>query len=262
MILLVYLLLGIFAGILAGLFGVGGGLIIVPTLIFVFTSQGMAAEILTHMAIGTSLATMIVTSVSSVRQHHSIGAVRWDIFKVLAPGIILGVVLGVQFASMLSGIQLQRAIGIFAILISIQMAFDIQPNGHRKLPGTTACAGTGGGIGFVSALFGIGGGSLTVPFLSWCSVVMQQAVATSAACGLPIAVFGAITNIMVGWSDPSLPNWSSGYVYWPAFLGIVLTSTFAARWGATIAHRLSPVVLKRAFAALLFVIGLRFLLAA
>ena len=259
MIVAVYLLLGAIAGTFAGLFGIGGGLIIVPVLVFSFELQGVSPEVLTHMAVGTSLATIVFTSLSSIKTHHSKGAVRWDLFKPMAVGIAIGAVLGGMTAAQLSGEYLQMVIGVFAIVIAIQMGLALKPKPSRDVPGSTGLAASGVGIGWASAIFGIGGGSLTVPFLSWCNVRMQNAVATSAACGLPIAVMGALTNVYEGWQQPALPEWSVGFVYLPALVGIVMTSVWFAKLGAKLAHRLEPDVLKRIFAVLLLVVGIRFI---
>ncbi|WP_160152675.1 sulfite exporter TauE/SafE family protein [Microbulbifer sp. ALW1] len=263
-VLLIYLLVGIGAGTIAGLFGVGGGLIIVPALVLVFTAQGIAPEILTHMAVGTSLATIIVTSISSVRAHHGKRAVDWNIVATMAPGILIGSWLGGMTADWLSGPWLQLLIGVFAVGIGIKMWLDglrkaQLPTDGSRLPGKVGLSAVGAFIGWASAIFGIGGGSLTVPFLSRCHVIMQRAVATSAACGLPIAIAGALSFAVQGWHNSLLPEWSSGYIYWPAFFGIVLTSTVFARVGAHIAHKLSPQLLKNCFAGLLLVIGARFI---
>lgn len=263
-VLLIYLLVGIGAGTIAGLFGVGGGLIIVPALVLVFTAQGIAPEILTHMAVGTSLATIIITSISSVRTHHGKRAVDWRIFAAMAPGILVGSWLGGVTADWLSGPWLQLLIGVFALGIALKMWLDglrraELPTDASRVPGKLGLSVAGAFIGWASAIFGIGGGSLTVPFLTRCHVLMQRAVATSAACGLPIAVAGALSFAVQGWNNPQLPAWSSGYIYWPAFLGIVLASAWFARLGALLAHKLSPQLLKNCFAGLLFVIGTRFI---
>ncbi|ANG64809.1 hypothetical protein A8C75_21570 [Marinobacterium aestuarii] len=256
-----YLALGAAAGVTAGLFGIGGGLLIVPVLVFSFGAQGISPEILTHMAVATSLATIVVTSISSILAHHKRGAVRWELFRPLGLGILLGAFLGVKTAGQLPGEVLQMLIGSFALLVSLQMAFGAKPSespGDAPKPAGLAVAG--GLIGWASALFGIGGGTLTVPYLSWRHVRMQQAVATSAACGLPIALMGAFSNVLEGWGHEALVDWSLGYVYLPAFAGIVLTSPFFARLGARWAHRLPAPVLRRIFAAFLALVGLRFLL--
>ena len=255
-----YMLLGAAAGVLAGLFGVGGGLIIVPVLVFSFAAQGFAPEVLTHMAVGTSLATIIFTSINSVLEHQRKGAVLWPIFTWMAVGILLGAGFGALTAASIQGPLLQKIIGVFAVTIALQMALDLKPKAEKPLPGKGGLIGAGGVIGWASAIFGIGGGSLTVPFLTWRSVVMQQAVATSAACGLPIALAGALSFMLIGWERPALPAWSLGFVYLPALLGIALTSMYFARLGARLAHRLSPRLLKRLFALLLFCVGSSFLL--
>lgn len=257
---LLYLALGALAGVLAGLFGIGGGLVIVPVLIFSFGLQGVSPEVAAHLAVGTSLATIIFTSVSSIRSHHARSGVRWDIFRPMVAGILVGAVLGAWTASLLSGAALELIIGVFVILVGLKMLLEVNPGPGRDVPGSGGLGGAGAAIGWASAIFGIGGGTLTVPFLSWCNLRMQQAVGTSAACGLPIAVAGAAANVVTGWGQPSLPEYSVGYIYLPAMLGIVLTSILFARFGAALAHRLDARLLKRIFALLLIVVGLRFLM--
>jgi hypothetical protein len=259
--LFMYLALGAAAGVAAGLFGIGGGLLIVPVLVFSLGLQGVSPEVLTHMAVATSLATIVVTSVSSILAHHKRGAVRWDLFRPLGIGILAGAFLGVKTAGQLPGEVLQMLIGCFALLVALQMAFGRKASDNPGAVPTTGGLGVAGGlIGWASAIFGIGGGTLTVPYLSWRHVNMQQAVATSAACGLPIAIMGACANVLEGWGHEALADWSLGYVYLPAFAGIVLTSPFFARLGARWAHSLSARVLRRVFAAFLALVGLRFVL--
>jgi hypothetical protein len=160
-------------------------------------------------------------------------------------------------ASYLSGSQLQFAFGSFVIIVAAQMGLGLSASAHRSLPGAVGMSGVGAVIGWVSALFGIGGGSLTVPFLSWCNVVMQRAVACSAACGLPIALFGSLSYMWQGQGHSELPPWSTGFVYWPAFIGIVITSSLAAQLGARLAHRLPAQRLKRIFALFLLLVGVK-----
>ena len=255
-----YLALGAVAGTLAGLFGIGGGLIIVPGLIFSFGLQGVSPEIAAHLAVGTSLATIVFTSLSSIRFHSQHGAVRWEIFRPMAVGIVGGALLGAWSASLLSGPALELLIGLFVIAMAIKMLAGANPKPGRDLPGQPGLAASGGVVGWASAIFGIGGGTLTVPYLNWCNVRMQQAVGTSAACGLPIAIAGALGNVWTGWEQPSLPAYSVGFVYLPALIGIVLSSVFFARFGAALAHRLDAAVLKRIFAVFLLIVGFRFLL--
>ncbi len=255
-----YLALGALAGTLAGLFGIGGGLIIVPVLIFSFGAQGVSAEVAAHLAVGTSLATIVFTSLSSIRSHHQRNAVRWEIFRPMAVGIVVGAVVGAWSASLLSGPALELVIGVFVIAVAIKMLAGADPKPGRAVPGPVGLTPAGGVIGWASAIFGIGGGTLTVPYLSWCNVRMQQAVGTSAACGLPIAVAGALGNIGTGWNNPNLPEYSLGFIYLPALLGIIPTSVVFARVGAILAHRLDGALLKRIFAVILLVLGFRFLL--
>lgn len=257
MALLLYALVGAFAGTTAGLFGVGGGLVIVPILVLSFTLSGYDPEILTQLAVGTSLTTIVVTSLSSIWAHHRLGNVNWRVFWALTPGIVLGVWGGVNTAGMLRGSHLQLAFGVFVVVVALQMALALKPKPQRQLPRAAGMGLTGGVVGFVSALFGIGGGSLTVPFLSWCNVRMQEAVATSAACGLPIALIGVIANLQVGWQRPGLPEGSTGFIYWPAVLGVVATSAIFARFGAHWAQRLPAAQLKRAFALFMMVVGVQ-----
>ncbi|GAA6134702.1 sulfite exporter TauE/SafE family protein [Oceaniserpentilla sp. 4NH20-0058] len=261
MLILTYLAVGAFAGLLAGLFGIGGGMVIVPVLVITFESLGFSNDVLTHMAVATSLASIVFTSLSSVRTHHQKKAVDWSIVKMLSLGILVGAVLGVLTADSLSGAGLQIVIGISALMMAAQMGLGLKPKPTRSLPGPVGLGSAGAGIGWASALFGIGGGSLTVPFLTWCNHPMQRSVATAAACGFPIALVGALSNMAVGWSNPLLPQESIGYVYWPALLGIVITSVPCARLGAKLAHRLSAEKLKRLFAIMLVFVAVKFLTA-
>jgi len=259
--LIIYLLIGAIAGFTAGLFGVGGGLIIVPILYIVFTQMNYDPNVIMHIAVGTSLATIIVTSISSVTAHHKKGAVLWRVFRNLAPGLVLGSFLGAGVADLMSGQHLQLLIGVFAVWMAYKMFRGahavIDPNRH--LPSAILQFAVGGGIGIASAIFGIGGGSLTVPFLNRHGVVMQKAVATSAACGLPIAVAGAIGFMWFGAREHiDVPN-TIGYVHIYAFLGISTMSFITAKFGAKVAHRLSAAMLKKCFAGLLVVVGCYFI---
>jgi len=258
--LLLYLALGAFAGLMAGLLGVGGGLIIVPVLAGIFQHQQMSAAVIMHLAIGTSLATIVVTSVSSVRAHHQRGAVLWPVVWRLTPGIVIGAWLGAVVADALPSAVLSKIFAVFVLVVAAQMAFGAKPAPHRELPGAPGMLATGGVIGAVSAIVGIGGGSLTVPFLTWCNTPMRQAVATSAACGLPIALAGAIGFIVTGLNAAELPAWSLGYVYGPALVGVAFASMLSAPLGAKLAHTLPAEVLKKVFAVFLTLIGVRMLL--
>ena len=259
--LIIYLLIGAIAGFAAGLFGVGGGLIIVPILYIVFTQLNYDPSALMHMAVGTSLATIIVTSISSVTAHHKKGAVMWPVFRNLAPGLALGSFLGAGIADYISGQGLQLLIGFFAVWVAYGMftgaSKPVDPK--HDLPSKEMQLLAGGGIGIASAIFGIGGGSLTVPYLIRHGVVIQKAVATSAAGGLPIAVAGALGFMWFGSNTQAEVPHSIGYVHIYAFIGISVMSFITAKLGAKVAHKLSPAMLKICFACLLSVVGLYFI---
>jgi hypothetical protein len=257
--LLVYLVLGGVAGTLAGLLGVGGGLVIVPALLWVFRANGLDEAVVAHLAVGTSLGTIIPTSLSSIRAHHRRGAVLWPVVGRLAPGIVVGAWLGAAIADRLATPWLQRVVGAFALIVAAQLLRGERPAAHRGLPGPAGLAAVGTGIGTLSGLVGIGGGSLTVPFLTWCGVDIRRAVATSAACGFPIAVAGAIGFGVAGWHVPGLPPGSTGFLYWPALAGVAAASVLTAPLGARLAHSLPVAVLRRVFAAVLAVVGAKLL---
>ncbi len=255
----IFLVLGAVAGTLAGLLGVGGGLIIVPVLLWLFQLKGMDPSIVVHLAVGTSLATIIVTSIASVIAHNRRGAVLWRVVAILSPGIVLGAWAGALVADLLPSLWLQRVFGCFAVAVGAQMASGFQLHAQRGLPGGGWMTLAGGVIGMVSAVVGIGGGSMTVPYLHWNSVSIRNAVATSAACGLPIALAGTVGFLAAGWNELALPDASIGYVYWPALPGIVVASMLFAPVGARLAHTLPVTSLKRIFALLLLVIGVKLL---
>lgn len=257
-ILLGYLVLGAVAGLMAGLFGVGGGLIIVPVLMYTFQLSGISTDVAAHLAIGTSLATIIFTSISSTYTHHKKGNIDWHVVRWLSLGIIFGCILGGFTASLLQGKTLKIIIGCFVLCMSIQLGLNLKPKASKTLPNIYGLSIVGFLVGWASAIFGIGGGSLIVPFLAFCSLVMQRAVAISAACGFPIALSGALSYAYFGWDVTGLPSWSLGYIYLPALIGITLTSMIFSRLGAKLAYRLSPVLLRRMFAIFLFIVGCSF----
>lgn len=258
-ILLGYLSLGLLAGLLAGLLGVGGGLVIVPALLFLFRYQGFPEALCMHLAVGSSLASVVFTSVSSGLAHHRRGAVCIRTVMLLTPGILVGAVLGAWLADRVTARLLQWIFGGFEILVAAQLAWGYRPAAHRELPAQPALIGIGSVIGGLSALLGIGGGTLTVPFLVWCNVAMHRAVGTSAVCGLPIALAGALGFAATGWAVVGLPPGSSGYLYWPAIATVVAASALSAPLGARWAHALPVATLKRVFAGVLLLIGVRML---
>ncbi|MEN8107474.1 MAG: sulfite exporter TauE/SafE family protein [Pseudomonadota bacterium] len=255
--LLTYLLTGAVAGLMAGLLGIGGGLVIVPALAWLFAGQGFTEATLMHYAVGTSLATIVLTSVSSLLAHHRRGSVLWPAVRNMAPGIVIGALAGAWLAKQLSSPGLALFFGMFEILVALQLLVGHQPAAHRSLPGPAALTAAGSVIGAVSAVFGIGGGTLSVPFLLWNRVDIRAAVGTAATCGLPIALAGAAGFVITGLGAAGQPDWSSGFVYWPAVAGIVLTSVLLAPLGARLAHYLPRQILQRMFAVLLVLVGLK-----
>jgi uncharacterized protein len=256
---LMYLALGAFAGVLAGLLGVGGGLIIVPVLTFIFTAQHLPEGHILHLALGTSLASIMFTSISSLRAHDGRGAVDWTVVRRISAGIVLGTFAGSWVAAQLSTNVLKVFFVCFQYYVAAQMLLNIKPKPHRQLPGWAAMSGVGGLIGGVSSLVGIGGGTMTVPFLVWCNVAIHRAIGTSAAVGFPIAVAGAVGYVVNGLSA-DLPPHSLGFVYIPALVGVALASIVTAPLGAKLAHSLPIATLKKIFACLLIVMGTKMLL--
>jgi uncharacterized protein len=256
---LLYLATGAFAGVLAGLLGIGGGLVIVPLLTFVFTAQQLPDAYILHLALGTSLASIIFTSVSSFRAHHARGAVNWRVVKMISVGILTGTFLGTWVAAQLSSPFLRVFFVCFLYYVAVQMLLNIRPTPSRTLPGGGGMFGVGNVIGGVSSLVGIGGGSLSVPFLTWCNVPMHHAVGTSAAIGFPIAIAGAAGYILNGLTVSALPPESLGFVHLPALAGISLASIFTAPLGVRLAHSLPVARLKKIFAVFLMVMGTRML---
>jgi uncharacterized protein len=259
-IILIYVGLGAVVGVLAGLLGVGGGLIIVPMVVFTLTWQGVPGQHLMHLALGTSLASIIFTSVSSFWAHHLRGAVHWDVVRRIVLGILVGTFLGSCLASRLSTNLLKGFFVVFLFYMGFQMLTNKKPKPTRRLPGGPGMFGAGSAIGVVSALVGIGGGSLSVPFMVWCNMTVHDAIGTSAAIGFPIAVAGAAGYIVNGLQAQGLPAYSLGYVYLPALAGIVGASILTAPLGVRLAHSLPVDKLKRVFAVLLFVMGAKMLI--
>jgi len=256
-ILLGYMLVGLLAGFVGGLFGVGGGVVIVPLLLLSFNAQGVDPSVSTHMAIGTSLAVIVFISSSSLWAHHKMGGVDWSAFKKLVGGIAVGSVLGGVVATGLAGTTLQIAFGCLLIVLGLQAGFGLRPVSGQALPGKFAMNCAGGVIGFLSAMFGIGGGSVTTPYLLWCGLPMRRAIGSSAACGLPVGFFSAITY-SVG-SASSVPEWTLGYVYLPALIGITLMTSLSVRWGAALAHYWPEATMKKLFTILSVLLGIRFI---
>jgi len=251
LIIAAYLALGAFSGLLAGLLGVGGGLIIVPALNFLFTLQGFNDQHLMHLSLGTSLATILFTALFSIRAHHAHDAILWPIFKRLTPGILVGALLGAAIADSFSNQVLRYSFAAFTLVVAMQIFFGTKTYAHRSLPNTAGMTTCAGSIGLISAIFGIGGGTLSTPFLLWNGIKLPNAIATSAACGLPIAIAGAGGYMLSGLNETLLPHYTTGYIYWPAVAGIIATSLITVPIGARLTHTLPTAILKKVLAVLL-----------
>jgi len=250
-----FLLLGSVVGLLAGLLGVGGGLIIVPVLVTIFISQGIDSQITMHLALGTSLASILITSISSVLSHHKKHAVVWhQVFK-LSPGILFGAWCGGILASQLNSAVLKPLFAIFELLVAAYMLYGNKPKAHYTTPSLLNFNLSGSIIGFISSIVGIGGGTMSVPWLMWHGNSIHKAIATSAAIGFPIALAGSISYLYSGWQYARLPEYSLGFIYLPALFGIIVTSVLFAPFGAALAHHLNIEKLKKLFAYLLIVLA-------
>lgn len=253
--------LGLMGGFMAGLLGVGGGMVLVPFITWILSARGVDNELAVKMAIATSMATIIFTSISSVRAHHKRGMVRWDLVRGIAPGIMIGaLIVSLGVFALLKGAWLSIVFGVLVILAAAQMFFDRKPKPHRQMPGRGGQMAAGGVIGFLSGLLGAGGGFMSVPFMTWCNVAIHNAVATSSALGFPIAVFNVIGYILSGWSVAGRPDWSIGYIWLPALVTIASCSVLMAPLGARTAHALPVKTLKRIFALILMTLAISMLI--
>lgn len=249
------LALGAAVGFAAGLLGIGGGMLLVPFMTMILTAKNFPNEHVVHMAIATSLATIMFTSISSVRAHHARGAVRWDVVRLLAPGILIGSWIGPWIGSQMNSSALALSFAIFVAFSALQMLLDKKPAASRDLPGTPGMFGAGGIIGSLAGLVGAGGGFVSVPFMTWCNVKIHNAVATSAALGFPIALAGTLSNVYFGMHETGLPSGSLGFIYLPALFVISLASVTTAPLGARTAHSLPVKTLKKVFAMVLIALA-------
>ena len=254
-----YLLMGLFVGFFAGLLGIGGGLILVTLMVFFFGLQGFPEDRLLHLALGTSLASIVFTSISSFLAHHKRGAVRWDIVRIAVPGLILGTLLGTVVADQLRSKYLAIFFVIFVYFSALQMFADLKPKPTRQLPGKPGMSLASVMVGIISSLVGVGGGVITIPLMTLCNVPMRQAIGTSAGFGLPIALAGAVGYIVTGLDKDHLPTMSIGYVYLPALIGIVIGTSVTVPWGARMAHSVPVPRLKKIFAVILFILATKML---
>ncbi len=258
MLLIEFLAIGVLAGYLAGFLGIGGGFVVVPALTLLFMQNPETAPWAIHMAVGTSLATMLVTSLSSIYAHHRKSAIRWPLVRDLTPGLLVGAVLGAFIADILEPEVLVRVVGVFAVLAGLQLILGRKPEAERPLPGQPGLSLAGLVIGGVSSLIGIGGGALTGPWQLWHGVRAQNAVATSAACGYPNAIAGSLSFLVLGLGG-DMPRGAVGYIHLPAFAGIAVASALAAPLGAATVHRLPPLTVRRIFGVFLVLVGIRML---
>ncbi len=254
---LIYPVMGLFAGFFAGLLGIGGGMILVSLLVMAFNAQGFPADRVMHLALGTSLATIIFTSLKSVQSHHRHGAVRWDIVKGTAVGLIGGTLAGAAVAEALRSNVLAVLFTLFVVYSAVNMMLDIKPKATNRLPGPVGLQIGAGVVGVASALVGAGGGFLSIPLMSFCNVPMRQCVATSSAFGLPIAVSGTIGFLVGGWDKDHLPALSAGYLYLPAIVGIVAGTFITVPIGAKVAHSIPVPKLKKVFAVILSIMAIK-----
>jgi uncharacterized protein len=247
------LLLGTVTGFLAGLLGVGGGMMMVPFITWILSARQVEPGLAVKMAIATSMATILFTSLTSVRAHHARGAVRWDLLRSLAPGIIVGGLLsGAGLFALIKGRGLALFFAVFIGFSALQMLRDKKPRPSRQMPGALGQGLVGGGIGLVSGLVGAGGAFLSVPFMTWCNVPIRQAVGTSAALGFPIALANTVGYLVAGRSMVAPLPGAVGYLYLPALAIVAMASMTMAPLGARVAHRTDVGRLKKVFALLLF----------
>jgi uncharacterized membrane protein YfcA len=255
-----YIALGAFAGVLAGLLGVGGGIVIVPVLTLLFTAQHLPDNHIIHLAIGTSLASIIFTSLASFRAHHFRGAVNWEVFRSISPGVITGTLTGSWIAAKLPAHYLKGFFILFLYYVALQIFLNVRPSAKRQLPGGKGMFGAGSLIGGISSLVGIGGGVMSVPFLIWCNIELRCAIGTSAAIGFPIALAGGVGYALNGLAMETLPSWSLGFVYLPALAAISLASVSTAPLGVRLAHTLPVAHLRKFFALFIILMATKMLM--
>jgi len=256
---LAYFILGAFVGIFAGMFGIGGGTILVPVLLFLFDAQHFPTEHLLHLALGTSMATIIFTSLASLHKHHQHGAVNWRVVRDITPGILIGTGIGALFAISVSPRFMGIFFALFVYFAAIQILLDVRPHASRQLPGAAGMTLTGIFTGWLSSLVSIGGGTVVVPFQLWCNVPLKNAIGTSAAIGFPVAVGGTVGYIVIGMNIPALPAHNLGFVYLPALFWVAFASVITAPLGAMAAHRMKIGVLRKLFAVLLIALATKML---
>jgi uncharacterized membrane protein YfcA len=251
----VFVAIGILVGFIAGLLGIGGGMTMIPLLTLIFGYEHFPVDDILHIAVATSMATIVFTSIASVRAHNLHGAVLWPVFWKLSPGILIGSLVGPQLVSGMSTRLLSGVFALFTSYTATRLVLNRLPKPSRELPGTVGLTVVGTGIGVLSSMVGAGGGFVSVPFMTACNVRIQNAVATSAALGVPIAVAGTVGFLIAGFRHPGLPPYTVGYIYLPALVAIVSASIVVAPIGARMAHRWPVARLRYAFAALMYLVA-------
>jgi uncharacterized membrane protein YfcA len=254
-----YLMLGAIAGYLAGMFGVGGGLVLVPVLLFLFDSQQFPAEHVMLIALGTSMAAILFTSLASLREHHRHGAVNWRVVRNITPGILFGTGIGAMLAVIIPTRGLAIFFALFVYTVAAQILIDMRPHATRQLPGAAGMTLAGTLTGCLSSMVSIGGGSIIVPLLVWCNIPLRNAIGTSAAIGFPVAIGGTIGYVFTGMNIDFLPVYSLGFVYLPALFWIALAGVITAPLGAKAAHHMNVGILRKLFALLLLVLATKLL---
>lgn len=256
---LAYVAIGALAGFIAGLLGIGGGAVIVPLLVFAFTAQGVPESNLLHLALATTMATIIFTSLSSARAHHSHGSVDWTMARIMMPGMLAGAFVAALIAGMVPTRPLAITFTALIFVAATQVVLDLRPKTTRAVPGPAGVFAAASLIVAISSLLAVGGAFLTIPFLAWCNVPLRRAIGTAAANGFPIALAGTAAYVLQGWRVPGLPEGSLGYVYLPALALIAASSMLTAPAGAKLAHRMPVKKLRILLALILYALAIRLL---
>lgn len=257
---LVYLTLGTITGFMAGLFGIGGGLVLVPVLMYLFETQHFPSQYAMQLALGTSMATILFTSIASTAKHHQLGSVDWRVVRNITPGLLVGTALGTLTAAVTPMRELGIFFSVFVYIVAMRILLGVHPKPSRHLPGVLGMSSTGVFIGWISSLVSIGGGSITVPFLLWCNVPLGNAIGTSSAIAFPIAVGGTIGYIAAGFGIAALPAYSLGFIYLPALAWTAIATVVTAPLGARVTHHTKIELLHKLFAILLVVLATKLLL--
>ena len=256
---LAYLAMGLAVGFFAGMLGIGGGVLLVPLMVFAFSAQHFPLDRVVHLALGTALTSIVFTSLSSLRAHHRHGAVRWEIVRVASPGLVAGTLLGTFIADWLDSRYLAIFFVVFVYYSAARLFSSRKPEATRRLPGAAGLSAGAAGVGAISSLVGAGGGVVSIPLMIMCNVPVRHAVGTSAALGLPIALAGAAGYIFNGLDQTHLPAFSVGYVYLPALAGLVIGTFITVPMGARAAHTMPVERLKKIFAVILFLLATQML---